>query len=158
MLPEDVKSQADQYLIPENFYAVRRLRCSLRLESPDGHTYFVVPPSFESNIFNSIYLPGLRGKPERTGPLASTDPPYPGPFQHYAASIIHKWQETRDERLEALADALYTLGLTGRSAQKKSMTPALKFKSVSFLTAELAKRTWSASPMWDSVCPKSCPF
>ena len=119
MLPEDVKSQADQYLIPENFYAVRRLRCSLRLESPDGHTYFVVPPSFESNIFNSIYLPGLRGKPERTGPLASTDPPYPGPFQHYAASIIHKWQETRDERLEALADALYTLGLTRQVATKK---------------------------------------
>ena len=120
MLPEDVKSQADQYLIPENFYAVRRLRCSLRLESPEGHTYFVVPPSFESNIFNSIYLPGLRGKPERTGPLASTNPPYPGPFQHYAASIIHEWRETRNERLETLADALYTLGLTRQVATKKN--------------------------------------
>ena len=116
---ENVKSQADQYLIPENFYAVRRLRCSLRLESPDGHTYFVVPPSYESNIFDSIHLPGLRGNPERTYKLISTGPRYPGTFENYAASIIYEWQETTDSRLKMLADALYALGLTGRVGTQK---------------------------------------
>ena len=72
-----------------------------------------------SNIVDSIHLPGLRGNPERTYKPASTGPRYPGTFEHYAASIIHEWQETRDERLGMLSDSLYALGLTGQVGTKK---------------------------------------
>ena len=73
--------------------------------------------------FKSIHLPRLRGNPERTYKLTSTGPQYPGTFENYVASIIHEWQETRDERLEMLADALYALGLTGQIGTKKIDTP-----------------------------------
>ena len=42
-----------------------------------------------------------------------------GNFEHYAASIIHEWQETGDDRLKTLADSLHTLGLTGQVGTKK---------------------------------------
>ena len=99
---------------------VKRLRCFLRLESEDGGFVFNDPsPSFQSNIFNSIHLPGLRGNPERLYKLTSTGSKYPGTFENYVASIIHSWQETTDERLNTLADALHALGLTGHVGTKK---------------------------------------
>ena len=73
----------------------------------------------EFHIFNSIHLPGLRGNTARTYKPANTGPQYPGTFENYTASIIHKWQETTDERLGTLADTLYALGLTGQIATKK---------------------------------------
>ena len=78
-----------------------------------------VPLSFTSIFSDSIHLPGLRGNPERTYKPASTDPFYPGTFESYVASIIHEWQETGDDRLKTLADALYTLGLTGQVGTQK---------------------------------------
>ena len=90
-----------------------------RIESQDGQASFSVAPDLEFHIFNSIHLPGLRGNPERTYKSTSTGPQYPGTFEHYVASIIHDWQETKDERLERLADALYTLGLTGQVSTEK---------------------------------------
>ncbi len=140
MLPEDVKPQADQYLIPENFYAVRRLRCSLRLESPDGHTYFVVPPSHESNIFDSIHLPGLRGNPERTYKLTSTGPRYPGTFDNYVASIIHDWQHTDRDCLKTLVNALRRLGLTGQINTQKIGDSGIEIK-VGLFTHDKTRET-----------------
>ena len=81
--------------------------------------YPEVTYGFGAYIFNSIHLPGLRGNPERTYKPASTGPRYPGTFENYVASIIHEWQETTDERLKTLADALYALGLTGQVRTKK---------------------------------------
>ena len=99
---------------------VKRFRCFLRFEAEDGGFVFNDPsPSFQSHIFNSIHLPGLRGNPERTYKLTSTGPRYPGTFENYVASIIHNWQETADERLYTLADALQVLGLTGQVRTKK---------------------------------------
>ena len=103
----------------ERLDVVRRWRCFLRFESQDGHTSQNLTYNLESHIFNSIHLPGLRGNPERTYKPASTGPQYPGTFEHYTASIINEWQETRDERIETLADALHTLGLTGQVGTKK---------------------------------------
>ena len=80
-------------------------------------TILAIP--LRSHIFNSIHLPGLRGNPERLYKLTSTGPRYPGTFEIYAASIIHEWQESTDERLNTLADALHTLGLTGRVGTQK---------------------------------------
>ena len=84
-----------------------------------GRTSQSVTHNLEFHIFNSIHLPGLRGNPERTYKPASTGPQYPGTFENYVASLIHEWQETRDERLGTLADTLYALGLTGQIATKK---------------------------------------
>ena len=119
MNPEEIKSLADQHLIPKGSDAVGRSRCFLRFESQDGYTSLNITNNLESYIFNSILLPGLRGNPERTYKLASTGPQYPGTFENYVASIIHDWQETGDERLKMLADDLYKLGLTGQVGTKK---------------------------------------
>ena len=120
MPPEKIGLLADQNPLLKGFNAVGSSRCFLRLESEDGHSFLDdSPPVLESHIFNTIHLPGLRGNPERTYKLTSTGPRYPGTFENYAASIINKWQEMKDARLEALADALYTLGLTGKVGTKK---------------------------------------
>ena len=116
---KEIKLLADQHWIPRGLETVRRSRCFLRFESQDGHTSQNVTYNLEYHIFNSIHLPGLRGNPERTYKPASTGPQYPGTFEHYSASLIHEWQETEDERLKTLADALYALGLTGQVGTKK---------------------------------------
>ena len=119
MTPKEIKSLADQGLIPKSLDVVRRSRCFLELASQDGHISSPGIHAIDSDIFNSIHLPGLRGNPERTYKPASTGPQYPGTFENYVASIIHEWQETGDDRLKTLADALYALGLTGQVATKK---------------------------------------
>ena len=123
MSAKDIKSLADRDSIfkdlVKGFDAVRRSRCFLRLESQDGRMLFDATHHLNFYILNSIHLPGLRSNPERTYKPASTGPQYSGTFEHYAAGIIHEWQETRDERLETLADALHTLGLAGQVGTKK---------------------------------------
>ena len=116
---EEIRVLADQGLIPKDSNAVRRSRCFLCPEYPGGHVFVASAASLHFHIFNSIHLPGSRGNPERTYKPASTGPQYPGTFENYTASIIHKWQETTDERLGTLADTLYALGLTGQIATKK---------------------------------------
>ena len=116
---EEIRVLTDQRLIPEASNAVRRSRCFLWTEHPGGSVSVVGVAGLHSYILNSIHLPGLRGNPERTYKPANIGPQYPGTFQHYVASIIHEWQETEDERLKTLADALYVLGLTGQVGTKK---------------------------------------
>ena len=116
---EQIESLSSRSGIFERLDVVGRWRCFLRFESQDGHTSQNLTYNLESHIFNTVHLPGLRGNPERTYKPASTGPRYPGRFENYAASIIHEWQETADERLETLADALNTLGLTGQVGTKK---------------------------------------
>ena len=119
MPPEEIKSLADQGLIPKGFNVVKRSRCFLGLESQDGHKSLDMTHDLAFNIVNSIHLPGLRGNPERTDKLASMGPWYIGRFENYVASIIHEWQETTDERLETLARDLHTFGLTWRVGTEK---------------------------------------
>ena len=119
MPTKKIKSLFDLHLAHRDLAVVRRSRCFLRLESQDGNMYLNVTRNLDFDIFSSIHLPGLRGNPERTYKLTSTGPQYPGTFEPYAASIIHEWQETKDGRLETLANALYTLGLTGQVGTQK---------------------------------------
>ena len=117
---EKLKSLFDQdFMPPKDSDVVKRSRCFLHFETQEGDKGFdfTIPPKF--NIFNSIHLPGLRGNPERIYKLTSTGPRYPGRFENYAASIIHKWQKTKDKRLKKVADALYTLGLTQKIGTEK---------------------------------------
>ena len=116
---EEIKLLDDQDPVSKDFDVVRRSRCFLRLESQDGYRSLDLTANLESNIFDSIHLPRLRGNLERTYKLTSTGPRYPGTFENYVASIIHEWQETTDKRLETLANALHTLGLTDRVGTEK---------------------------------------
>lgn len=132
MLAKDIKSLADRDLIfkdlVKGFDAVRRSRCFLRLESQDGRMSFDVTHHLNFYIFNIIHLPILRGNPERTYKLTSTGPQYPGTFENYVASIIHEWQETGDEHLKTLANALRALGLTDQVSSKKIDDIGIKIK------------------------------
>ena len=127
MPPEEIKALTNQYMIYRivGVNGVRRSRCFLRLVSQGGSGSLNLDASVklidnsEPNILNTIHLPGLRGNPERTYKLSSTGPRYPGTFENYAASIIHRWQETKDKRLKTLTEALYTLGLTGQVDTQK---------------------------------------
>ena len=119
MVSEEIKSAIEQHSIPKNFDGVKRFRCFLVFGSKDSYAFFTITPNLESNILNSIHLPGLRGNPERIYKLTSTGPQYPGTFENYAASTIHEWQETKDERLKTVINALQTLGLTGIVGTKR---------------------------------------
>lgn len=119
MSPEEIKSLADQHLIPGYFNAVKCSRCFLHLESQDGHSSANNTFNVESNIFNTIHLPGLRGNPERTYKPTSTGPRYPGTFEHYAANVIHEWQDEKNKCLKAVAAALRVLNLAGQVGTDK---------------------------------------
>ena len=121
MSPEAIKLLVDQnpVLGIQGVNAVIRLRCFWGFASPDGYKSFDHTTNLASNIFDSIHIPGLRSNPERIYKLTNTGPRYPGTFEDYVGSIIHEWQETRDERLNTLADALYALGLTDRVGTEK---------------------------------------
>jgi predicted ATPase len=61
-----------------------------------------------------VYLPGLRGNPERNYLISAGGPQYPGNFNDYVASIIHRWATSADVRLRRLENNLKQLGLTWR--------------------------------------------
>ena len=124
---EEIKALTDQYRIFRiaSVNGVKRSRCFLRLASQGGSGYLNLDTTVklindpESDILDIIHLPGLRGNPERTYGLTSTGPRYPGRFEHYAASIIHEWQKTKNERLNTVTGSLRALELTGQVGTKK---------------------------------------
>ena len=65
-----------------------------------------------NEIQNIIYLPGLRGNPERHYPISAFGPHYAGNFNDYSASVIHHWESEKDNRVKTLAENLKFLGLT----------------------------------------------
>ena len=70
-------------------------------------------PILESAVANLIHIPGLRGNPLRTYPLAHAQGPrYPGHFQEYAASILLRWKEQGDKNFNLVEGNLTDLGLT----------------------------------------------
>ena len=126
MPSEKIKALTDQFMILRiaSVDRVKRSRCFLRLASQgssklnlDTTVKLINDP--ESDILETIHLPGLRGSPERIYKLTSTGPRYPGTFENYAASTIHEWQETKDKRLKTVINALQTLGLTGIVGTKR---------------------------------------
>ena len=120
MSPEEIKLLADQNTVFEYAGKVKRSRCFLYLESQDeNYPVFDLTVSLAFRISNSIHLRGLRGNPERTYKRTSTGPTYSGTFENYVASIIHEWQEAKDERLKTVVHALHTLGLTGQIGTKR---------------------------------------
>ena len=119
MPPEEIKLLGDQYPEFKNFDIVKRSRCFLYFGSQHSSGFYEVTYGFGADIVNTIHLPGLRGNPERTYKLTNPGPWYIGTFENYVASIIHEWQEAKDERLKMVTDALRTLGLTGQVGTKR---------------------------------------
>jgi predicted ATPase len=65
-------------------------------------------------IRKMIYLPGLRGNPERQYVISAAGPDYPGRFDDYVASIIHHWGAIKSDKFGFLEGNLKALGLTSR--------------------------------------------
>ena len=75
--------------------------------------------SIEKSLRQLIHVPGLRGNPERTYPIASISGEFSGTFENYVASIIHHWKVSKDKRLKLLGEALQILGLTWKVDTKQ---------------------------------------
>jgi len=58
-----------------------------------------------------IHVPGPRGNPQRTYPVAGVDGAFPGTFDTYAASVIAKWQAEDQSKFQALNVALKSMRL-----------------------------------------------
>ncbi len=67
-------------------------------------------------LVDSIHLPGLRGNPRRTYPVAAVGPPFTGTFENYVASIIAKATNEKSDLLNRIGDDLRILGLTWKVA------------------------------------------
>ena len=122
-----IKSQANRYIL-ENADTVKRSRCFLDFESQEDELALNLTEVVEYYILDSIHIPTLRRNPERTYKLNSTGPLYPGTFENYVASLIHKWQRTRNKRLITLGNALNTLGLTGKIGTRKVSDVGVEIK------------------------------
>ena len=119
MPSEEIRSLRIQGPMGEDFDNVKCSRCFLGLGSQDNNGFYSVTYKLASNVADIIHLPRSRGNPERAYKLAYPHPWYPGTFEHDAANLIHEWQETADERLQTLTDALHILGLTGKVGAKR---------------------------------------
>ena len=74
---------------------------------------FSLAATIEPYIRELIHLPGLRGNPERTYPVAAVGSMFPGTFQEYTASVIAQWQaDKQEDKLDRLNTDLERLGLT----------------------------------------------
>jgi predicted ATPase len=79
-----------------------------------GYFYFSPCTVVVNDVQNMIYVPGLRGNPERHYAISASGPKYPGSFNDYVASVIHRWTATEDDNLKILEANLRQLGLTWR--------------------------------------------
>ncbi len=85
---------------------------------------------YEQIIKSILHLPGLRGNPQRTYPVNSTDGIYPGTFELYTASVIHKWQSDPkfSHKIDLLNQALFKTGLTSKVTASQSNDTELELK------------------------------
>jgi predicted ATPase len=105
---------------PTHQFKVRRDRCFLDVTIEDWqlHPFSKVLLGTYDYIRSLINVPGLRGNPERTYPIAAIGNTFPGTFEAYTASVIFHWQRSTadkdQQRLAQLNRDLKQLGLTTR--------------------------------------------
>lgn len=101
-------------------WEVQRERCFLRAvmvaSGPEARAGLGLAYS-PGNAFNIdvqflIHIGGIRGVTGRAYPMSDSHGPLSGRFEPYVGSIIGKWQNQRDWRIEKLAEGLTRLGLT----------------------------------------------
>ncbi len=119
MSSKEIKLILKKLRIFGEYDIVKRKRCFLHLHSQHDERNMNLTQDIESKVLNCIHVIGLTDCRKRIRQLTSTLPPYPGTFEYYVASLIHKWQKDQNKRLEILASSLYKLTLAGKvSAQK----------------------------------------
>ncbi len=116
---DEFRSHIRQNFIPEDVDGVTRSRCFLHLSSQEGYAVHDITSNLATSIRDSIHLPGLRGNPERNYKMIGTGPKYPGTFENYVASVIHKWQAEENRDLKLIAAALRVLKLAGQVGTDK---------------------------------------
>jgi hypothetical protein len=108
-------------------WVVQRSRCFLELllrdvgQPANGiRPPFPVPlaDSFEMELRRIIHVPGLRGNPVRVYRTTAVGPDFAGTFENYVASVVYRWQQTKDTRLQGLGGDLRALGLTWKVQAK----------------------------------------
>ncbi|MFM9960430.1 MAG: AAA family ATPase [Planctomycetaceae bacterium] len=93
---------------------VGQLRSNLRVP--------VLPLSLSallSALQDILHIPGLRGNPERSYPLAAAGPSFSGTFENYTASVIARWMKDDKAKVAKLGVHLKQLGLTWKVEAKK---------------------------------------
>ncbi|MEQ8753221.1 MAG: AAA family ATPase [Coleofasciculus sp. G1-WW12-02] len=93
--------------------SVKRVRCFLEPKN------LILFKGFSEKIRQVIHVPGLRGNPERQYPTTAIGDEFPGTFENYIANIINFWHKNEDFKLQKLAEALKTLGLTSKIDTKQ---------------------------------------
>lgn len=102
-------------------WEVRSSRCFLRpalFFREFGSRFPVLPldpiPEIGTSVASIVHLPGLRGNPARAYHINNVEAPeFPGPFQHYTASLISRWKDENNELIKWVEKSLYRLDLTG---------------------------------------------
>lgn len=123
---EDIVTSMSKELKISPRWGVERERCffSFVLKGFSGKSERILlrggplSPVFQiqNHLAGIIHVPGLRGNPERTYPVTAIGGEYPGVFQNYVASLIHRWQSKHDNKLTRLGKDLEALGLTWKVA------------------------------------------
>ncbi|MFP5272489.1 AAA family ATPase [Coleofasciculus sp.] len=93
--------------------SVKRVRCFLEPKN------LILFKGLSEKIRQVIHVPGLRGNPERQYPTTAIGDEFPGTFENYIANIINFWHKNEDFKLQKLAEALKTLGLTSKIDTKQ---------------------------------------
>ncbi|MGO9553549.1 MAG: AAA family ATPase [Syntrophobacteraceae bacterium] len=106
-------------------FNILRERCFLNVDLSDKDRHWFVgglmsPTTMMQPLTKDlIHVPALRGNPERTYKTTSVGEKFPGTFEDYMASIIHRWQTSKSNKLDMLNHALETLRLTWRIQAKR---------------------------------------
>lgn len=104
-------------------WLIKQRRCFLTLELrlDKNRAYFSLVSSeiFENHIRDIIHVSGNRGNPQRTYLVTAVSEQFPGTFETYVASVVHRWQSTKDTKLENLVNHLHILGLASKISAKR---------------------------------------
>lgn len=81
-------------------------------------------------VSSLIHVPGLRGNPERTYKISASEDIYPGSFEQYVASTIHRWDKSNkhDLQYKELIENLSLLGLAEKIHADKINDTRLEIK------------------------------
>lgn len=89
------------------------LAAELRLPGQDSPIVsFAAGREMAAVAVDLIYLPGLRGNPERQYTVTAGGPQFTGSFNDYVATVVHAWSIGSDDRTAVLGAQLRHLGLT----------------------------------------------
>jgi predicted ATPase len=103
-------------------------------DSARGRFYVMSPLDIHAQFLRAmLHLPGLRGHRERRYSAAQVTERQgviyaPGPFTPYASSVLARWQDEDDTRLQLVHDGLRAMGLTWKVVARRVNASELELK------------------------------